>query len=107
MEVRCRNTRYLIRGTATTDKNGYFFLKAPPLITTYGARKCRAYLYQKPKHGGACGKPTNLNGGVTGGLLFLDKSHFQSNNQSKPVLPNFAVFNVGPFAYEPTKCYKH
>ncbi|CAO2823857.1 unnamed protein product [Amaranthus hypochondriacus] len=102
VELRCRNTKYMIKKTATTDKNGFFFLQAPKYITTYGAHKCRVFLVKRPKDGGPCSHATNLNGGVSGAFLFLNK---KLAPPSKP-LP-FSIFTVGPFAFEPSKCFKH
>lgn len=102
VELRCRNTKYLIKKTSTTDKNGYFFLQAPKYITTYGAHKCRVFLINMPKKSGPCSHATNLNGGLSGAFLFLNK---KLAPPPKP-LP-FSLFTVGPFAFEPSKCYKH
>ena len=102
VELRCRNTKYMIKKTAATDKNGFFFLQAPKYITTYGAHKCRVFLVKRPKNGGPCSHATNLNGGVSGAFLFLNK---KLAPPPKP-LP-FSIFTVGPFAFEPSKCFKH
>lgn len=104
VELRCTNTKYLIKKASTTDKNGYFFLEAPKYITTYGSHKCKVFLINRPnsKNSGPCSHATNLNGGVSGAFLFLDKK------MAPPTKPQpFTVFKVGPFAYEPSKCYKH
>ncbi|KAH9606544.1 hypothetical protein KSS87_000531 [Heliosperma pusillum] len=97
--LRCRNTRYLLRKTATTDTNGYFFLEAPPLLTTYGAHKCKVYLaHNTSANSGPCSNATNINNGATGAYLY-------SNNTGPPSpLPTFSLFSVGPFAYESSKC---
>lgn len=102
VELRCRNTKYTIKKTSTTDKNGYFFLQAPKYITTYGVHKCRVFLIEMPKKGGPCFHATNLNGGVSGAFLFFNK---KLAPPPKP-LP-FSLFTVGPLAFEPPKCYKH
>ncbi|KAL2931880.1 Non-classical arabinogalactan protein 30 [Bienertia sinuspersici] len=104
VELRCKNTKYMIKKASTTDKNGFFFLQAPKHITTYGAHKCLVFLVEKPnnKTSGPCTHATNLNGGVSGAFLFFDKHRAPP---SKP-LP-FSVYSVGPFAFEPPKCYKH
>ncbi|XP_074269914.1 uncharacterized protein LOC141592925 [Silene latifolia] len=106
--LRCRNTQYLLRKTATTDTNGYFFLQAPPLLTTYGAHKCKVYLAHHHMNNtsaagagnGPCTNATNMNNGAIGAYLY-------SNNTGPPSpLPTFSLFSVGPFAYESTKCGK-
>ncbi|KAK9681982.1 hypothetical protein RND81_10G041300 [Saponaria officinalis] len=99
--MRCRNTPLLLRTIAKTNKKGYFFLQVPPMMTTDGARKCKVYLAHKPKSGGPCAHAADLNGGTSGVYLF-------SNNTGPPKqLPYFSLFSVGPFTYEPSKCYKH
>ncbi|XP_021726461.1 non-classical arabinogalactan protein 30 [Chenopodium quinoa] len=102
VELRCRNTKYMIKKESTTDKNGFFFLEAPKLITTYGAHKCKVYLLEKPNNSGACSHATNLNGGISGAFLFFNKT------MAPPPKPlPYSLFTVGPFAFEPSKCYKH
>ncbi|KAK9706710.1 hypothetical protein RND81_07G146500 [Saponaria officinalis] len=99
--LRCRNTKYLLRNTAITDKNGYFFIEAPPVVTTYGAHKCKVYLSHKPKPNGPCSNPTDLNNGLSGAFLY-------SNNTGPPkALSKFSLFSVGPFAYESATCEEH
>ena len=110
VELRCRNTKYMIKKTSTTDKNGFFFLQAPKHITTYGAHKCLVFLVNNTSsttgnaNGGThrCSNATNLNNGVSGAFLFLNK------NKAPPSKPlPYSVYSVGPFAFEPPKCYKH
>uniref|UniRef100_A0A803LPZ5 Uncharacterized protein n=2 Tax=Chenopodium quinoa TaxID=63459 RepID=A0A803LPZ5_CHEQI len=102
VELRCRNTKYLIKKESTTDKNGFFFLEAPNHITTYGAHKCKVFLLEKPNNSGPCSHATNLNGGISGAFLFFNKT------MAPPPKPlPYSLFTVGPFAFEPSKCYKH
>ncbi|KAL9243610.1 hypothetical protein vseg_017478 [Gypsophila vaccaria] len=99
--LRCRNTQYLLRKTATTDKNGYFFMEAPAAVTSYGAHKCKVYLARRPNGPSSCTNATNLNNGLTGAYLY-------SNNTGPPntALPHFSLFSVGPFAYASATCHR-
>ncbi|KDP20981.1 hypothetical protein JCGZ_21452 [Jatropha curcas] len=94
VKLQCNNTKYPLEAKATTDKNGYFFLEAPKSITNFGAHKCKVSLVSAPNT--ACSKPTDLHGGVSGGLLRPEKKYISNK------LP-FVLFTVGPFAFEP-KC---
>lgn len=81
------------RGVAKgiTDKNGYFFIQ-PPKVTTFGAHKCKIILTSSPLE--KCKRPTNINGGLTGASLRIDKVLVGP----KPV----ALYSTGPFAFGPT-----
>lgn len=94
VKLQCNNTKHPQEAKATTDKNGYFFLEAPKKITNYGAHKCKVSLVSAPNT--ACGKATDLNGGVSGGALRPEKKYVSHQ------LP-FVLYTVGPFAFEP-KC---
>ncbi|KAJ9168825.1 hypothetical protein P3X46_020309 [Hevea brasiliensis] len=94
VKLQCNNTKQAQEAKATTDKNGYFFLEAPKKVTNYGAHKCKVSLVSAPNT--ACSKPTDLHGGVSGGILRPEKKYV--SNQ----LP-FVLYTVGPFAFEP-KC---
>ncbi|KAI3997126.1 hypothetical protein MKX01_008970 [Papaver californicum] len=77
---------------AVTDKNGYFFIPPTKKASDSGARKrCKVYLHSPPAHS-KCQHSTYLHGGLSGAYLRLTVPR-------KP-LP-FALFTVGPFAYEP------
>ncbi|OVA07748.1 Pollen Ole e 1 allergen/extensin [Macleaya cordata] len=91
----CYNTnrpKFPIVMTATTDKNGYFFIPPTKKVTTYGAQtRCRVFLAAAPK-GSKCKLPTNLHGGIRGAYL----------KPTKPATPvDFALYTVGPFAFNP------
>ncbi|KAI3908354.1 hypothetical protein MKX01_027376 [Papaver californicum] len=84
---------------AVTDKNGYFFIPPTKKVSDSGARKrCRVYLHSPPAHS-KCQQSTYIHGGLSGAYLRLTVPR-------KP-LP-FALFTVGPFAYEPlpSACHK-
>ncbi|XP_023003678.1 non-classical arabinogalactan protein 31-like [Cucurbita maxima] len=94
----CQNTKYPLVQTATTDKNGYFFINAPKAITSYAFHKCKVLLGSSPV--AACSKPSALHGGAAGAALKPQKSYIDANK-----LP-FVLYSVGPFAFEPT-CPHH
>lgn len=95
--MHCRNFFGHVRKIATTDSNGYFFLQAPRTVRAVGAKRCRLALKSTPKDS-PCTKKTNINGGKHGAILKLDRSVRQ---QSLP----FALYTVGPFAFEPNRRY--
>ncbi|KAF3451464.1 hypothetical protein FNV43_RR07559 [Rhamnella rubrinervis] len=90
----CRNTKYSLKLTAKTDKNGYFFIAAPDSITNYGAHKCTVSLGSSPL--ASCQKPADLHGGLKGSFLRPEKPILF---QKRPYL----LYSVGPFVFEP-KC---
>lgn len=94
----CNNTKYPLRVKGTTDKNGYFFIKPPKTLTTYGSHRCRVNLLTSPM--ATCNEPTDLHAGVKGSLLVPSKKPPLSNPDAHP-LP-YDVFTVGPFAFEPS-----
>ncbi|KAF4356206.1 hypothetical protein G4B88_002818 [Cannabis sativa] len=92
----CKNTKYHLYEDGTTDKNGYFVIK-PKFLTTYGVHKCSVALLKSPLPN--CYIPSALHGGDKGGIL-------------RPEMPKSPVdklaplyYSVGPFAFEPKKCY--
>ncbi|XP_076941637.1 non-classical arabinogalactan protein 30-like [Bidens hawaiensis] len=94
----CNNTKYPLRVKGTTDKNGYFFIKPPKTLTTYGSHRCRVSLLTSSM--ATCNKPTDLHAGVKGSLLVPSKKPPLSSPDAHP-LP-YDVFTVGPFAFEPS-----
>ncbi|XP_071709617.1 non-classical arabinogalactan protein 30-like [Rutidosis leptorrhynchoides] len=92
----CNNTKYPLRVKGTTDKNGYFFIKPPKTLTTYGSHTCRVSLLTSPM--ATCNAPTDLHAGVKGSLLVPSRRPPSSSPDTKP-LP-YDVFSVGPFAFE-------
>ncbi|GJS37598.1 hypothetical protein Tco_0535980 [Tanacetum coccineum] len=92
----CNNTKYPLRVKGTTDKNGYFFIKPPKTLTTYGSHTCRVTLLTSPM--ATCNAPTNLHAGLKGSLLVPSKKPPLSSPNAGP-LP-YDVFSVGPFAFE-------
>ncbi|XP_030518616.1 non-classical arabinogalactan protein 31-like [Rhodamnia argentea] len=94
VKLLCKNTRYSAAvATATTDKNGYFFLQAPKTVTSFASHKCKAYLVSSPIS--SCSQPSNLNGGVTGATLRWE--------MWPSIKYPFILYSVGPFAFKP-KC---
>lgn len=91
----CRNTKYKLVIQAKTDKNGYFFLQAPKIVTSFGVHKCTVSLVSSPL--ATCTKPSNLHGGLKGATLRPEKP-FTANKLS------FMLYTVGPLAFDP-KCY--
>lgn len=63
-------------------------------ITNIGAHKCKAFLLPSSPLAN-CSKPTDLNGGLSGGTLRPDGKY---DLEGLPL----TVFSVGPFAFEPT-----
>ncbi|KAM7525088.1 hypothetical protein LguiA_014990 [Lonicera macranthoides] len=97
VKLQCNNTKYPLVQKAKTDKNGYFFIMAPKTVTTYAFHKCKVTLISSPMP--TCNKPTNLHYGLKGGILI------PSVKPPPPHLPTslpYQVFNVGPFAFEPS-----
>lgn len=92
----CNNTKYPLRVKGTSDKNGYFFIKPPKTLTTYGSHRCKARLLTSPM--ATCNEPTDRHGGVKGSMLVPSKKPPLSNPDAHP-LP-YDVFTVGPFAFE-------
>ncbi|CAN1807228.1 Non-classical arabinogalactan protein 31 [Linum perenne] len=95
VKLQCNNTHVPQVFKATTDKNGYFKVKAPKTITNYGVHKCKALLDSSPD--AKCSFKSALHGGTTGGPLRVDKKFVESNQ-------TYVLFTVGPFAFEP-KCH--
>ncbi|XP_010057403.2 non-classical arabinogalactan protein 31 [Eucalyptus grandis] len=89
----CKNTKYPAWATATTDKNGYFFLEAPKTVSNFATHKCKVFLVSSPIP--SCSEPSNLNGGSSGAPLKFEKLVL-----GKPL---FTLYSVGPLAFEP-KC---
>ncbi|MCL7039480.1 hypothetical protein MKW94_007888 [Papaver nudicaule] len=104
---RCAEVRLVCHGKpkenplkimATTDKNGYFFILATKKVSEYGAQKrCRVFLQSAPTNSKFI-HSTHMNGGLSGAYLRYTKP-------AKP-LP-FALYTVGPFAYEPLPSVCH
>ncbi|KAJ8545516.1 hypothetical protein K7X08_018099 [Anisodus acutangulus] len=99
VKLACNNTKYHLTSLATTDKNGYFFIQ-PKWLTTAGYHKCKVFLAKSPKQ--ECSVPTNFHNGQTGAMLIPAPP---SPMSSKPVSnePVVKLFDVGPFAFEPSK----
>ncbi|KAF7851196.1 hypothetical protein BT93_L4341 [Corymbia citriodora subsp. variegata] len=93
VKLLCQNTKDSVSVTATTDKNGYFFLQPPLTVISFAFQKCKVFLVSSPIP--SCSQPSNLNGGLTGVSLKWE-------NPSSIKLP-FILYSVGPFAFEP-KC---
>ncbi|KAF9610592.1 hypothetical protein IFM89_023487 [Coptis chinensis] len=93
VRLQCNNSKIPLREEAKTDKNGYFFLQPSKMITSYGAHKCKVFLVSSPVN--SCQKPTDLHLGQNGAFLRYQKSQ-------KPT--PFALYSVGPFAFESTSC---
>ncbi|KAJ0259825.1 Non-classical arabinogalactan protein 30 [Hirschfeldia incana] len=92
----CKNKKNAT-SEATTDKNGYFLLYAPKTVTNYAIKNCRAYLVKSPD--AKCSKVSTLHGGYLGAFL---KPVVKPENAT--IIFNklkYALFNVGPFAFEP------
>uniref|UniRef100_A0A6M2E769 Uncharacterized protein n=1 Tax=Populus davidiana TaxID=266767 RepID=A0A6M2E769_9ROSI len=96
VKLQCNNTKYPLEVKATTDKNGYFLVKAPGTITNYGFHKCKVWLVAAPST--ACSKITDTHGGLAGAILRPEKKPFVDEKKR-----GYALFSVGPFAFE-SKC---
>ncbi|CAM8900340.1 hypothetical protein QQ045_010487 [Rhodiola kirilowii] len=94
VKLQCNNTKYPQEKKATTDKNGYFFIRAPKTVTSYGAHKCKASLVGSPDK--KCDQPTDLYGGSSGSYLWGDRRTVSDNSP-------FDLYSAGPFAFEPAK----
>ncbi|XP_042521038.1 non-classical arabinogalactan protein 30-like [Macadamia integrifolia] len=93
VKLECNNTKHVKTVEGETDKNGYFFIEGPKTVTTYGVHKCKVFLVSSPL--ALCNKKTNLNDGVSGATLVYEKTK---------VSLSYALYKVGPFAFEPPKC---
>ncbi|XP_057949156.1 non-classical arabinogalactan protein 30-like [Malania oleifera] len=82
---------------ATTNKNGYFHMKASEKMTSEGAGKCKVSLISSPTTA-TCSKATDLNGGLTGAILSEEAKHTVA---LRAALTSVKVYEVGPFAFEP------
>ncbi|KAL3519772.1 hypothetical protein ACH5RR_017921 [Cinchona calisaya] len=90
----CHNTQYKpVVAEAMTDKNGYFLIM-PEKLTNAAHHKCKVFLVKSPSE--MCNVPTNFNYGLNGTILV-------PTSKPNPLGPKYALFNVGPFAYEPSK----
>ncbi|KAG7573528.1 hypothetical protein ISN44_As09g018070 [Arabidopsis suecica] len=93
----CKNNKNPISETKT-DTKGYFMLLAPKTVTNYDIKNCRAFLVKSPD--AKCSKVSTFNGGYKGSVLKpVLKPGFSSAIIKKF---KYAVYNVGPFAFEPT-----
>ncbi|XP_073128968.1 non-classical arabinogalactan protein 30-like [Henckelia pumila] len=81
-----------IKEAAKTDENGYFFFM-PPKLTPFNSHKCKVFLVSSPKR--TCNVATNLHDGDDGATPVP----FSQIYNPSPL----AIFNVGPFAFEPHK----
>ena len=96
VRVRCHNTRFKpVVAEGKTDKNGYFFI-VPEMVTSLASHTCKVYLVKSPSL--KCSAPTNLNYGSEGASLIPNPAH-----KPNPLGPKYALYNVGPFAFEPAK----
>ncbi|XP_060194323.1 non-classical arabinogalactan protein 31-like [Lycium barbarum] len=101
VKLACNNTKYHLTSLATTAKNGYFFIQ-PKWLTTAGYHKCKVFIAKSPKP--ECSVPTNFHNGQTGAML--TPAPPSPMTSSKPVVdkePGVKLFDVGPFAFEPSK----
>ncbi|KAL3377236.1 hypothetical protein AABB24_003576 [Solanum stoloniferum] len=98
VKLACNNTKYHLTSLGTTDKNGFFFIQ-PKWLTTAGYHKCKVFLAKSPK--AECSVPTNFHNGQSGAMLIPAPP--SPMTLSKPAEPEVKLFNVGPFAFEPSK----
>ncbi|XP_055804143.1 non-classical arabinogalactan protein 31-like [Solanum dulcamara] len=98
VKLACNNTKYHLTSLGTTDKNGYFFIQ-PKWLTTAGYHKCKVFLAKSPK--AECSVPTNFHNGKSGAMLIPAPPSPMTS--SKPAEPGVKLYNVGPFAFEPSK----
>ncbi|KAL3345290.1 hypothetical protein AABB24_024313 [Solanum stoloniferum] len=98
VKLACNNTKYHLTSLGTTDKNGFFFIQ-PKWLTTAGYHKCKVFLAKSPK--AECSVPTNFHNGQSGAMLIPAPPSPMTS--SKPTEPEVKLFNVGPFAFEPSK----
>ncbi|GFP95482.1 pistil-specific extensin-like protein [Phtheirospermum japonicum] len=93
VKLQCNNTKYGLVEQTKTDKNGYF-LFTPQKVTTMAFHKCKVFLVSSPV--AHCNVSTNLRAGIAGAILIPDPK--------PPVTTSlYQYFNVGPFAFEPSK----
>ncbi|KAH0770566.1 hypothetical protein KY290_014547 [Solanum tuberosum] len=98
VKLACNNTKYHLTSLGITDKNGFFFIQ-PKWLTTAGYHKCKVFLAKSPK--AECSVPTNFHNGQSGAMLIPAPP--SPMTLSKPTEPEVKLFNVGPFAFEPSK----
>lgn len=96
VRVTCQNTRYKpVVAEGKTDKNGYFLI-LPEMVTSLDSGICKVSLVKSPST--KCSAPTNLNYGWQGASLIPNPTY-----KPNPLGPKYALYNVGPFAFEPAK----
>ncbi|KAE8659706.1 serine/threonine-protein kinase HT1-like [Hibiscus syriacus] len=95
VRLACKDSKNNLTVQFTTDKNGYFFLRAPNTIYNFSLRNCSVSLISSPLK--SCSTPSNLNGGLKGTPLKPE------NSSTSKKLP-YVLYSVGPFAFEP-KCH--
>ncbi|TMW98523.1 hypothetical protein EJD97_003933 [Solanum chilense] len=95
VKLACNNTKYHLTSLGTTDKNGFFFIQ-PKWLTTAGYHKCKVFLAKSPK--AECSVPTNFHNGQSGAMLIPAPPSPMTLSE-----PEVKLFNVGPFAFEPSK----
>ncbi|CAN4084081.1 unnamed protein product [Withania somnifera] len=101
VKLACNNTKYHLTSLGTTDKNGYFFIQ-PKWLTTAGYHKCKVFLASSPKQ--ECNVPTNFHHGQSGAMLIpAPPSPMTSSKPGVNSEPGVKLFDVGPFAFEPSK----
>ncbi|EOA29043.1 hypothetical protein CARUB_v10025298mg [Capsella rubella] len=92
----CKNKKSSISETKT-DKNGYFMFLAPKTVSSYAIKGCRAFLVKSPD--AKCSKVSKLHGGDKGAYL----KPVMKPGPSSVIINKlkYAMFNVGPFAFDP------
>ncbi|CAN4078921.1 unnamed protein product [Withania somnifera] len=101
VKLACNNTKYHLTSLGTTDKNGFFFIQ-PKWLTTAGYHKCKVFLAKSPKQ--ECSVPTDFHNGQSGAVLIpAPPSPMPSSKPGVNSEPGFKLYDVGPFAFEPSK----
>ncbi|OIV96163.1 hypothetical protein TanjilG_13095 [Lupinus angustifolius] len=90
VKLECNNTKKTMIQTATTDRNGKFLIEAHKNVSTYGAHKCKVFLFSAP-HGL---KRSNIHGGIKGATLRSEAHDLLGN-------PKYHLYTVLDLAFEP------
>ncbi|KAM3362305.1 non-classical arabinogalactan protein 31 [Capsicum galapagoense] len=101
VKLACNNTKFHLTSLGTTDKNGYFYIQ-PKWLTTAGYHKCKVFLAKSSK--AECSVPTDFHNGQSGAILVpAPPSPMASSKPVNNSEPGVKLFDVGPFAFEPSK----
>lgn len=91
-KLQCNSSKQGVEGKGTADKNGYFFIHAPPKVNSYAFHKCKVFMLSSSLP--TCNNATDLHNGVTGAALRFRKIMVAG-------AANVSLYTVGPLAFAP------